>query len=41
MIDYFIEIFNHVCIGLIDLIPAVLVIWLVVDLISGLFFREN
>ena len=41
MIEYFIELFTQCCIALISLIPAVLVIWLVIDLISGLFFREK
>ncbi len=41
MTEYFIELFTQTCITLIPLIPAVLVVWLVIDLISGLFFREK
>lgn len=41
MIETFISVFCDVCVALIPLIPYVLGLWLIIDIISGLIFREN
>ncbi len=40
MVEYFISIFSNVAVALVPLIPCVLGVWVVIDLVSGLLFKE-
>jgi len=41
MVDYFLEIFSETAVQLIPWIPGIIGVWLIIDLVSGLIFKEN
>lgn len=41
MIDYFLQIFSEVSLQMIPWIPGIIGIWLIIDLVSGLLFKEK